>query len=789
MTESKRTEAAPAEGATDRTPTEGAGDRSARPAQPGEPSARGGPGIVGKALVLLLLAGLIAAYIHYDLGQYLTLSALQARHAELTAYRDAQPLATSAVFFGIYVLATALSLPGATLLTLAGGAIFGLWWGTLLISFASTLGATLACLSARYLLRDGVQTRFAQQLAVVNAGIARDGGTYLFTLRLIPLVPFFVINLVAGLTPLGLGTFYWVSQLGMLPGTLVYVNAGTVLADLHSLAGIFSPQLILAFALLGLFPWLARVGVGLVRRRAEARRFDRPATFERDLVVIGGGAAGLVSAYIGAVLKARVTLIERDRMGGDCLNTGCVPSKALIRAGRLCADLRRAPEFGIRVGQVDLDFGAIMARVHEVIRRIEPHDSMERYRSMGVECVAGEARLLSPWRVQVGERAITTRAVIVATGARPRIPEIPGLAEAEPLTSDTLWGLQELPRRLIILGAGPVGCEMAQCFARLGAQVTLVEKATQILPREDADVAACVEARLRADGVLVLTGLRAERFSPAPDGGHRLHAVRLLGEGGSDRQCTDPQDTDVQDMHGQDMALQAAEGPVVEVVGDRVLVAVGRAPWTSGLGLAELGIALRADGAIAVDEHLHTGVGTIYACGDVTGHYQLTHAAAHEAWHAAVNALFAPFYRFRVDFSVLPWVTFTEPEVARVGLSEAEAQARGIPYEVTRYDLAELDRAIADGEIAGLVKVLTVPGKDQILGAAVVATRAGELIGEFALAMRGKLGLGRILGTVHAYPTWLEANKFAAGAWKKAHAPARVLGLLARWHAFRRGGA
>jgi pyruvate/2-oxoglutarate dehydrogenase complex dihydrolipoamide dehydrogenase (E3) component/uncharacterized membrane protein YdjX (TVP38/TMEM64 family) len=660
------------------------------------------------------------------------------------------------IYFLIYIAVTALSLPGAVIMTLAGGALFGLWTGLLLVSFASSIGATLAFLASRFLLRDWVQDRFGNRLAAINAGMAKDGAFYLFTLRLVPVFPFFIINLVMGLTPIKTRTFYWVSQVGMLAGTAVYVNAGTQLAQLEGLSGILSPGLLGSFVLLGIFPLLAKKLVAVVQARKVYAGWPKPARFERNLVVIGAGAGGLVTAYIAAAVKAKVTLIEGHKMGGDCLNYGCVPSKALIRSARFMKTVRDAEALGIANASADVDFGKIMARVQNVVRQVEPHDSVERYSKLGVEVIQGHARITSPWTVEVttehGKQTLSTRAIVIATGAAPVIPKIPGIESVKHVTSDGIWSLTEKPERLLVLGGGPIGCELAQAFAGIGCQVTLLAR-SGIMGKEDADAVALVEAGLAADGVQLLKGLDTVRCEII-DGEQRL----------------------IVSQNGVEQALAF----------DVLLCATGRKARVSGFGLEELGILLAKAGTIEVNDYLQTRYPNIYACGDVAGPYQFTHTAAHQAWYAAVNALFAGIKSFKADYRVIPWVTFTSPEVARVGLSETEAKARGIAYEVTRYGLDDLDRAIAESAAHGFVKVLTPPGKDTILGVTIVGEHAGELLAEFTLAMKHGLGLNKILGTIHPYPTWSEAAKYAAGEWKRAHAPKAALVWLERLHAWRR---
>jgi pyruvate/2-oxoglutarate dehydrogenase complex dihydrolipoamide dehydrogenase (E3) component/uncharacterized membrane protein YdjX (TVP38/TMEM64 family) len=714
-------------------------------------------GLLWAVLAVAVLAG-VWAWRHFGLGELLTLEQLKASRDALVGAYEARPVATLATFFAVYVLATALSIPGALVLTLAGGAMFGLGLGLLVVSFASTLGATLAFLAARYLLRDTVQARFGKQLAPINEGVAKDGTFYLLTLRLVPVFPFFLINLLMGLTPISALRFYVVSQIGMLAGTAVYVNAGTQLAAIGSARDIVSPGLLGSFVLLGLFPLLAKAGVGWLQRRKLYARWQKPASFDRNLVVIGAGAGGLVSAYIAAAVKAKVTLIEGHKLGGDCLNYGCVPSKALIRSAKLAQQLKKAARFGVADASGRVDFAAVMQRVHGVIRDIEPHDSVERYTGLGVEVLLGHARITSPWTVEVTleggqKQLLSTRSIVIATGASPFVPPIPGLQEVGCLTSDTVWGLTELPRRLVVLGGGPIGSELAQSFARLGSQVTQVEMAPRVMVREDPEVSELVAASLREDGVVLLTSHQAVRVERV-DGEKRLVA-----------------------KHGE---------REVVIPFDELLCAVGRSPRVAGFGLEELGIPLTPKKTIATDAYLQTLYPNIYAVGDVAGPYQFTHTAAHQAWYAAVNALFGRFKRFKADYSVIPWATFTDPEVARVGLSETEAREQGVAFEVTRYGIDDLDRAIADGTAHGFVKVLTVPGKDRILGVTIVGEHAGDLLAEYVLAMKHGLGLNKILGTIHTYPTLAEANKYAAGEWKRAHAPQKLLQWVAKFQAWER---
>lgn len=726
-----------------------------------------------RVLLLIILAAGIAAFFALGLQRYLTLDYLKAAQGEFTALYAERPLTVIAAYFGIYVAVTALSLPGALIMTLAGGAIFGLWVGTLVVSFASSVGATLAMLAARYVLRDSVKGRFGARLAEIDRGVQRDGPFYLFTLRLVPALPFFAINLLMGLTAMKAGTFYVVSQLGMLAGTLVYVNAGTQLAQITSLQGIVSPGLIGSFVLLGLFPLVAKKIVDAVKaRKVYAKWADRkPARYDRNMVVIGAGAAGLVTSYIAAAVKAKVTLVEAHKMGGDCLNYGCVPSKALIKTATLVRQMRHSAEYGVKSAEWQLDFAQVMQRVERVVADIAPHDSVERYTSLGVDVVTGRATIIDPWHVKIvrengGEQVLSTRAIVIATGAQPFVPPLPGLQEVGYLTSDTLWELREQPKHLVVLGGGPIGCELAQAFARLGTEVTQIEMAPRLMGREDEDVSAYARQVLEADGVRVLTGHKALRCERGGAMGQ--------GEGGEGAGVGEAK-----------FIVVEAGGVEKRIPFDQLLCAVGRVARLSGFGLEELGIPVQR--TVVVNEYLETLYPNILAAGDVAGPFQFTHTAAHQAWYAAVNGLFGTFRKFKADYSVIPWVTFIDPEVARVGLNEQDAKEKGVAYEVTRYGIDDLDRAIADSAAHGWVKVLTVPGKDRILGVTIVGAHAGDLLAEYVLAMKHGLGLNKILGTIHTYPTMAEANKFAAGEWKRAHQPHALLAWVRRFHDWRRG--
>ena len=715
-----------------------------------------------KKLSLLLLAAIgVGLFFFYDLNQLLTLDGLKGSMAQFDQYKAQSPFLVIGGFFLLYILVTALSLPGAAILTLAAGALFGLAQGLLVASFASSIGATLAFLVSRYLLRDTIKKRFPERLAAIDTGVEKEGAFYLFTLRLVPVFPFFLINLLMGLTAIKSWTFYWVSQIGMLAGTFVFVNAGTQLAQIDSLSGILSLDLILSFALLGVFPLIAKSLINAIKKRRVYKNYTKPKTYDRNMIVIGAGAGGLVTSYIAAAVKAKVTLIEAGEMGGDCLNTGCVPSKAIIKSAKVAQQMRQAEKYGLQSTTPQFSFKKIMARVQQVIADIAPHDSVERYTNLGVEVIKGYAKLIDPWTVEIklndgGTQTLTARTIVIATGARPFVPPLPGIEETGYVTSDTLWSkfaeLDDAPKKLVVLGGGPIGCELAQSFARLGSNVTQIEMAERIMIKEDLEVSKFAHEALTQSGVNILTSHQALR-------------------------C--------EERDGKKFIVVKHNDNEVDIEYDELLCAVGRSARLEGYGLEELGI--ENNRTVVTNEYLETLYPNIFAAGDIVGPYQFTHVAAHQGWYAAVNGLFGNLKKFKVDYRVIPWTTFIDPEVARVGLNEQDAIDKGIDYEITRFEFEELDRAITESANNGFIKVITPKGKDKILGVTVVSEHAGDLIAEFVLAMKHGLGLNKILGTIHSYPTWAEGNKYAAGEWKRAHAPEKVLNILEKYHAWRRG--
>ncbi len=470
-----------------------------------------------------------------------------------------------------------------------------------------------------------------------------------------------------------------------------------------------------------------------------------------NMVVIGGGSAGLVTAAGAAGLGAKVALIERGLLGGDCLNHGCVPSKAIIRSARAAADARHTADLGVDIdGEIRPDFGRVMERMRRLRAGIAPHDSAERFSSLGIDVFLGEGRFVAPDAIEVDGARLEFSRACIATGARPVSPPIEGLDDAGYLTNETVFSLTELPRRLAVIGSGPIGCELAQTFARLGSRVTVIEMAPQILPREDRDAAQFVIDRMQRDGVEFVLESKVSRAQKIED------AVRLTLESRGSRET-------------------------IEV--DRVLVGVGRAPNVQGLGLDAAGVRFDERAGVEVDARLRTSNKRIFAAGDVCSQYKFTHAADAMARIVIQNALF--FGRSRADKLVMPWCTYTDPEIAHVGMYKEDADKAGVATETVTVELSEVDRAILDGD-GGVLKVLLRRGSDEILGATLVASHAGETISEITAAMTNKLGLRKLAGVIHPYPTQAEAIKKAADAYNRQRLTPRVKWLFERIMAWRR---
>jgi pyruvate/2-oxoglutarate dehydrogenase complex dihydrolipoamide dehydrogenase (E3) component/uncharacterized membrane protein YdjX (TVP38/TMEM64 family) len=686
------------------------------------------------ALILVIIAA-IAAFFILGGSDYLTLGTLKGARDGLSAIVTEQPIAAALAFIATYIVIVALSLPGAAIMTLAAGALFGLIEGVALASIASTIGATLAMLAARFVARDWVRKRFPRAVEAVDKGVAKDGAVYLLSLRLAPVFPFFLVNLAMGLTAMPVVRYALVTWAGALPGTIAYTFAGTQLARIARPSDALSPGLIAAFLGLALVPLLGKWIANGVQRRRALGKFRRPKKFDANLIVIGAGSGGLVASLVAAQLEAKVVLIERAEMGGDCLNTGCVPSKSLIRVARSVAEIRKSSLFGVTIAEPSVDFGAVMRRLNETVATIAPNDSVERFRGLGVDVRLGEARLVDPWTVTIdGGAPISAPEIIIATGAAPVVPPIPGLAKSNFATSETLWtklsAMDRVPKRVAVLGAGPIGCELGQALQRLGSQVTIVAMSEQLLEREDKEAADIVARALQKDGVALKLGAVVER------------------------------------VEGEALQLGSEQVPF-----DLLIVAVGRKARLEGFGL---------------DAFDYISMPHIRFVGDAAGGEQFTHFAGHSGAIAAINALIGRFGRLKYD-KLVPRVTFTSPEVASVGLTEAQAKEQKREVEVFTYPLAEADRAVIDGVGEGLVKLVSAKGKDRVLGATIVAPNAGDLIVPWILAIKNGVGLKAMQSLIYPYPTMSEAGRAAAGEWRKAHSSERVLRLAERWNKWRRG--
>ena len=701
---------------------------------------------------MVLIASIIFAVVFFDVASYLSFEQLKQRQSELQSLINNNVFVSAAIYFLAYVAATSVSLPGALILTLAGGALFGLVQGTILISFASTIGALLAFLVVRYFLHDFVQNKFSERLKFINDKVKQEGAYYLLFVRLVPVFPFFLVNLVMALTPIRAFTYYWISQLGMLPATIIYVNAGSQLAKISSPSDIASPAIIFALMLLGVLPFITKGIMSALKNKRVYTKFAKPSSFEYNTVVIGGGSAGLVAAYTTSTLQGKVALIEKHQMGGDCLNTGCVPSKSILRSAKFIADLKESPSYGLSKASYQFEFKNIMARVHNKISIIQPKDSVERYTKLGVHCEQGDAVLISPWEVKVNEKILTTKNIIIATGATPAIPNITDLDNVPYFTTDTIWGLTELPEKLLVIGAGPIGCELGQAFSRLGSHVTIINNTATILPNEDEQAAKLVESSLLKDSITLLSNFNSDKF---------------INNSGN-------------------YSLMGSYNNVSTTISfTHLLIATGRESNLDGLD--KLNLDTDEKGRLATNDTLQTKYPNIYACGDVSSAMQYTHSASHQAWYAAFNALFHPIKKFKCSLDNIPRAIFTDPEIASLGVNEKQAIEQGISYQITTFPMDDIDRAITDNATTGFIKVITPKNSDKILGVCIVGEHASELIAEFVLAKTNGLGLNKILKSVHIYPTRSEINRMVAGKWRRSKLTERTITLLKKFQSWRLG--
>ncbi len=696
----------------------------------------------------------------------------------------------------VYVVACVLFVPGS-ILTLGAGAVFGLVKGFIAVSVGSVLGAAAAFLVGRTVARGWVERKVAgsPRFRAIDRAVGANGFQIVLLTRLSPLFPFNLLNYAFGLTRVPLGTYILASWIGMVPGTLMYVYLGTAIGDLARLSAggaadeggtlrtvLFYVGLAAAVVVTVVITRIARKalrqavceeGPARLAGPTEVSAASRaaplaPADAANDelvrnvhppdwvnpepaprynLVVIGAGTAGLVTAAGAAGLGAKVALVERHLMGGDCLIAGCVPSKALLRAARAWAEVRDAGAFGVEVPPgARVNFPAVMERMRRLRASLSPTDSAARFRGLGVDVFFGSARFAGPDTVEVAGRTLHFRKAVIATGTRPRRPDVPGLDEIGYLTNETVFFLTELPARLAVIGAGPVGCELAQAFARFGAAVTLVGNQPQVLPREDADAAGRVARSLERDGVRLLLGAK----------------VMAAGRRGADK-----------------FVHVEAAGGSTELLVDDILAGVGRSPNVEGLNLGAAGVDYDPDKGVHVNDRLRTSNRRIYAAGDVCSPSKFTHAADALARIVIRNALFLG--RARVSALVIPWCTYTDPEVARVGLNEQEARQQGVVVQTFVQELRHVDRAVLDGAPEGMVKLLVRKGTGRLVGATVVAPHAGEMIGELTLALAGRLGLGTLANTILPYPTQAEAIKKGGDAYQRTRLTPLVRWLTGKW--------
>lgn len=708
-----------------------------------------------KYLILFLLILILILYYLFFPKEYLSLAFVKENINSIKNYVNYNYTTSALSYLIIYSLSSALAIPSALILTLSSGILFGLVPGILLTSLGSTLGAVLAFLISRYLFLDLFKSKFRNQYEQMDKEIKKNGNLHLLTLRLVPIFPFWLVNLLMGLSEISLWRYLFISFAGMIPATIVYVYAGLSLSSISELRDVISPSIFFSLLLLSILPYVLRAVVNYYLKKKLYRHYKKPRAFDYNLIIIGGGSAGLVTTFIARILKAKVAIIEKEKMGGDCLNTGCVPSKSLIKIAKIISYGKTPSSWGLKNINIDFSFEDIMNKIHSIIKEIEPHDSIVRYTQLGAECFLGQAQILSPWEVQIGEKIISAKYLVIATGARPIIPQIPGIESISPLTSENIWQLKKQPARLGILGGGVIAAELAQAFSRLGSSVFIIEESSRILSREDEDASGLIHEIFIKEGIKIYTS----------------HTLKKCEKSGDEKilLCID------------------REGREISLVCDQLFIAIGRKATTSGFGLEKIKLDLNDNGSIKVNEYMQTSLPNIFACGDVAGPFNLTHAASHQAWHTTVNALLGFIKMFKINYSVLPVCTYTDPEIATVGYSKAELIKKSIPFEETIFPMKDLDRAIIEGETCGFVKVFTPPNSDKILGVVIISAEASTMILEFTLAMKHNLGLNKILNTIHAYPGMGEANKYLAGRWKQRKSRLNLLKALERFHTFSRG--
>jgi pyruvate/2-oxoglutarate dehydrogenase complex dihydrolipoamide dehydrogenase (E3) component/uncharacterized membrane protein YdjX (TVP38/TMEM64 family) len=698
----------------------------------------------------------------------------------------------------VYVLCTVAFVP-ASALTIGSGTLFGLKTGFIVVIIGANLGALCSFLLARSFLRQKVATWAAgnAKFRALDQAIGRQDFKMVLLTRLTPVFPFVLLNYFLGLTAVRTGAYVLANLIGMLPAMFLFVYIGAATRD--ALAGDTADFYQQVFKYLGLAATIAllvvmtRIARKALREAEQAEegsvvlgkpRLDgryQPMPFDKmilegdihdrillgnchppgwvnptpsrkyNLVVLGGGTAGLVSAAGAAALGAKVALIERNLMGGDCLNVGCVPSKSLIRASRAWHEVLGGTRFGVSLaGEPKIDFAAVMARMRKLRADISEHDSVERFSKLGVEVFIDNGRFAGPNAIEVDGAKLQFDRAVIASGARAAVPTLPGLEESGFYTNETIFTLTELPRRVAVIGAGPMGCELAQSFQRFGSEVSLLTHGGEILPKEDGDAAAIVRRQMEEDGVRIVTGAELERVS-ATGSGKKLNLS--VGDRKAEIEC------------------------------DAILVCIGRTPNLENLGLEEAGVRYTARG-VEVDARLRTTNPRIFAAGDICSRFKFTHAADAMARIVIANALFMA--RRKVTDLVIPWCTYTDPEIAHVGYYEKDARVARFDVATITQPLHDVDRAILDGETEGFARVHYDKKTGRILGGTIVARHAGEMIGELTVAMAAKQSVGVLSSTVHPYPTQAEALRKIGDAYMRTKLTPLVKKLFARWLAWRR---
>src|SRR6266566_5169264 len=698
------------------------------------------------------------------------------------------------IFVGIYIVATVFFIPGSVL-TLGAGAVFGMGLGSVCVSISATLGATAAFLVGRYLARDGIARKIEknEKFATIDRAVAEEGWKIVLLTRLSPVFPFTLLNYAFGLTRVKLSHYVLASWLGMMPGTVMYVYLGSLVNIGAGHRQRTTGELVL-YGVGLLATVTVAVPVTRVARKALAKKIGSTETVQTskgiisapsepvlvrppdthnarlvsylhppdwqnptpapsyNLVVIGAGTAGLVTAAGAAGLGAKVALVEKYLLGGDCLSVGCVPSKAVIRCSRAIFDANEAGRFGVRVGApAQADFPAVMERMRKLRADLSPHDSAQRFAKLGVDVFLGEAQFTGPDTIQVAGKTLRFKRAVIATGARALQPPIPGLTEAGYLTNETVFSLTECPARLAVIGGGPIGCELAQAFQRLGSQVSLFHKNAHLLDREDMDAAALVQKAFIREGIRVFLNAKITR---------------------------------VERNAGGKILYYEAQGKEETLAVDEILAGAGRAPNVEGLNLETVGVQYDPRKGILVNDCLQTTNPRIYAAGDVCLTWKFTHAADFAARTVIQNALFLG--RKKVSALTMPWCTYTDPEIAHVGLYERDARERGVEVDTYVRESKEVDRAVLDGEEDGFVKFHVRKGHDDILGATIVARHAGEMISEISVAMAARIGLGKLASVIHPYPTQAEALRQCGDAYNRTRLTRTVKKWMGRWLAWQR---